>query len=171
MQLFVVQGGNKMAHFAELNDSNVVQRVVVISNVDVTRNGGDYSAEAEIMVENRLGGSWKQCSFNGNKRGLYPGPGWTWNNSKEVFQRPKPYDSWTWDDSKNDWISPVTIPTISQRTYTIGSWTSDVFCNWDEDNRRWTALFSDNEFGSDDSKNHTVTEKYWDPSDTSWKNT
>ena len=66
MQLFVVQGGYKMAHFAELNDSNVVQRIVVISNDDVNSNGGDYSAQAETMVENRLGGSWKQCSYNTN---------------------------------------------------------------------------------------------------------
>ena len=170
MQLFVVQGGYKMAHFAELNDSNVVQRIVVISNDDVNSNGGDYSAQAETMVENRLGGSWKQCSYNANQRGKYPGIGWTWNESKELFQAPKPYSSWTWSDSKKDWISPVTEPTFSQCTYTIGSWTSRVMPYWDESNTRWKALFSNNEGGADDSVNHSVTDKYWDPSDTSRKN-
>ena len=43
--MFVVQGGYNMAHFAELNGSNVVQRVLVFSNVEIVRNGGDWSSE------------------------------------------------------------------------------------------------------------------------------
>jgi hypothetical protein len=39
-----------MAHFAELNNSNEVLRVIVISNDDVNANGGDYSTEAETFV-------------------------------------------------------------------------------------------------------------------------
>ena len=67
-----------MAHFAEVkNTDNTVLRVVVISNDDVNSNGGDYSAQAETMVENRLGGSWKQCSYNKKQRGEFPGPGWS----------------------------------------------------------------------------------------------
>ena len=44
MQLFKVQGGYNI-HFAELNGSNVVQRVLVFSNVEIVRNGGDWSSE------------------------------------------------------------------------------------------------------------------------------
>ena len=159
-----------MAHFAELDSDNKVLRVIVISNVDVTRNGGDYSTQAETMVETRMGGSWKQCSYNHNQRGRYPGIGWTWNESKEVFQRPKPYDSWTWTDSENDWVAPVAKPPREKWQYTIGSWASEAIPDWNEDNNRWQAAFSDNEGGSDVTP-HTVTIKYWDPSDSSWKNT
>ena len=43
-----------MAHFAELNSSNEVIQVVVISNDDVNSNGGDYSSEAETFVSNLI---------------------------------------------------------------------------------------------------------------------
>ena len=44
-----------MAHFAELNSSNEVLKVVVISNTDVDANGGDQHADAETFVTNLLG--------------------------------------------------------------------------------------------------------------------
>ena len=43
-----------MAHFAELNSSNEVLRVIVVSNEDVNANGGDYSTEAETFVSGLL---------------------------------------------------------------------------------------------------------------------
>jgi len=54
-----------MAHFAELNSSNEVLRVVVISNDDVAANGGDQHADAETFVASIVphstgGTSWKQ---------------------------------------------------------------------------------------------------------------
>jgi hypothetical protein len=39
-----------MAHFAELNSSNEILRVIVISNEDVDANGGDESTQAETFV-------------------------------------------------------------------------------------------------------------------------
>ena len=71
MQLFkVVQGGYNMAHFAELNGSNVVQRVLVFSNVEIVRNGGDWSSETfETHINSKMGGTWKQCSYNFTQRG------------------------------------------------------------------------------------------------------
>ena len=52
-----------MAHFAELNGSNVVQRVLVFSNVEIVRNGGDWSS-GETHINSKMGGTWKQCSYN-----------------------------------------------------------------------------------------------------------
>ena len=62
-----------MAHFAELNSSNEVLRVVVIDNSDVMNNGGEQSTAAEDFVEtivpfSATGVSWKQTSYNGNFR-------------------------------------------------------------------------------------------------------
>ena len=58
-----------MAHFAELNSSNEVLRVVVISNDDVDANGGDLHADAETFVASIVpystgGTAWKQTSYN-----------------------------------------------------------------------------------------------------------
>ena len=76
-----------MAHFAELNSSNEVIRVVVISNDDVADNGGDYSSQAETFVSNLIphsenGVTWKQTSYNNNQRKQYAGIGFTYDASK-----------------------------------------------------------------------------------------
>ena len=65
-----------MAHFAELNSSNEVLQVIVISNDDVDANGGDESAQAETFVAtivpyNPTGVAWKQTSYNNNFRKQY----------------------------------------------------------------------------------------------------
>ena len=62
-----------MAHFAELNSSNEVLRVIVVSNTDVDANGGDQHADAETFVTTIVpygtgGDSWKQTSYNNNFR-------------------------------------------------------------------------------------------------------
>lgn len=41
-----------MAHFARLDENNIVQQVITVSNNSVNANGGDYSTEAENYVKN-----------------------------------------------------------------------------------------------------------------------
>ena len=100
-----------MAHFAELNGSNVVLRVIVVSNTDVDANGGDQHADAETfvttIVPHSTGGvAWKQCSYNNNFRKQYAGKGYTYDSSKDKFITDKPYASWALD-SNDDWQAPV----------------------------------------------------------------
>ena len=103
-----------MAHFAELNSSNEVLRVIVVSNDDVNANGGDQHADAETfvttIVPHSTGGvAWKQCSYNNNFRKQYAGKGYTYDSSKDKFIADKPYPSWTLD-SNDDWQAPVNKP-------------------------------------------------------------
>ena len=103
-----------MAHFAELDNTNKVLRVIVVSNEDVDANGGDYSTEAEAFVETIVpltgtGTVWKQTSYNNNSRKRFAGVGWTYSSSKNKFIAPKPYGSWTLD-SNDDWIPPIAHP-------------------------------------------------------------
>ena len=103
-----------MAHFAELNSSNVVLRVIVVSNDDVNANGGDQHADAEAFVKTIVphstgGVAWKQTSYNHNFRKQYAGIGDTYDATKDVFIKPKPHASWTLD-SDNDWQAPLTRP-------------------------------------------------------------
>ncbi len=126
-----------MAHFAELNNSNEVLRVVVISNEDVNANGGDYSTEAETFVSTIVphssgGNQWKQTSYNGNARKQYAGIGDTFNASKNKFIKPKPYPSWSLD-SNDDWQAPVPYPKVTEIDSNI------VLVFWDEDNQKWTG--------------------------------
>lgn len=100
-----------MPHFAKLNDDNIVLEVQVFSQEDVDANGGDYSAGAETFVKNWSGhNSWKQCSYNDNQRGSYPGRGWEWDSVNEKFKPPQPNASWTFNTSDYEWKPPITRP-------------------------------------------------------------
>jgi|TARA_R100000234_G_scaffold54502_1_gene32645 hypothetical protein len=82
-----------MAHFAELDENNVVLRVVVIDNNDVANNGGDQSVAAENFVKSIVpfsenGKSWKQTSYNHNFRGQYAAITMTYDSVKDEFVDP-----------------------------------------------------------------------------------
>ena len=121
-----------MAHFAELNSSNEVLRVIVVSNDDVDANGGDLHADAETfvatIVPHSTGGvAWKQCSYNNNFRKQYAGKGYTYNSSKDIFIADKPYPSWALD-SNDDWQAPTDKPDDGKLYY------------WNETDRQWEEL-------------------------------
>ena len=103
-----------MAHFAELNSSNEVLRVIVVSNTDVDANGGDLHADAETFVTTIVpygtgGVAWKQTSYNNNFRKQYAGIGVIYDASKDKFIATQPYSSWALDAS-DDWQAPVNKP-------------------------------------------------------------
>lgn len=66
-----------MAHWAELDENNIVMRVIVTSNDD-PNEGYDW------IMEN-LGGRWVQTSFNANFRGKFAGPGDRYIPSSDIF--------------------------------------------------------------------------------------
>ena len=151
-----------MAHFAELNSSNEVLRVIVVSNDDVDANGGDLHADAETFVESIVpystgGVAWKQTSYNGNFRKQYAGIGVTYDATKDKFILPKPFPSWSLD-SNDDWEAPVSAPTVTE----IDS--LRVFNSWDEPNLRWLgSTWSNNSYGIG-----TEKEYIWDATNTEW---
>ena len=121
-----------MAHFAELNSSNEVLRVIVVSNDDVNANGGDQHADAETfvttIVPHSTGGvAWKQCSYNNNFRKQYAGMGYTYNSSKDKFIDLQPYASWALDAS-DDWQAPVNKPDDGKIYY------------WNETDTQWEEV-------------------------------
>ena len=86
-----------MAHFAKLDENNVVETVITFSNDEVSANGGDLSVEAENFVAARHPGTWKQTSYNNSFRKQYAGIGYSYDASKDKFISPQPYSSWTLD--------------------------------------------------------------------------
>jgi len=148
-----------MAHFAELNSSNEVLRVIVISNDDVEANGGELSSEAETFVASIVphsedGTAWKQTSYNNNFRKQYAGIGHTYDASKNKFISPQPYPSWSLD-SNDDWQAPVAYPTVTEIDSNL------VIITWDEDNQKW--------LGATHSGDPIVTTNYeWDATNLQW---
>ena len=115
-----------MAHFAELDNNNVVLRVVVVGNDCVP---SDEHIDGETWCINFFkGGTWKQTSYNHNFRKQYAGIGYTYDAAKNKFISPQPYASWSLD-ANDDWQSPVTYPTDI----------TDKFISWDEAGQKWTA--------------------------------
>lgn len=83
-----------MAHFAQLDDNNIVQQVIVISNDDVPDPSPNNEAQGQRFIADVLGlsGTWLQTSYNGNFRGMYAGIGYTYDPVSNEFVPPPDLD-------------------------------------------------------------------------------
>lgn len=100
-----------MAHFAELDDNNVVKRVIVVDNKDtVDENDNEVEAIGIAFCQNLLGGRWVQTSYNNKFRVRYAAEGYTYDPSLDAFIRPKRFPSWTFNSVTYDWDPPVPMP-------------------------------------------------------------
>jgi len=100
-----------MAHYAQLDENNVVTQVIVIDNKDTAdANGVEKEYIGAAFCERLFGGIWKQTSYNGRIRKNYAGIGYTYREDIDAFVAPKPYASWTLD-ANAQWQPPVAMPT------------------------------------------------------------
>ena len=95
-----------MAHFAELDENNIVKRVCVVDNAHVP---SDKHADGETWCANFWGGTWKQTSYNHKFRKQFAGVGMTYDATKDKFISPKPHASWALDGN-DDWQAPLAKP-------------------------------------------------------------
>jgi hypothetical protein len=117
-----------MAHFAKLGPGNVVEQVIVVDNRDTAdANGVEKEYIGAAFCEKLFGGTWKQTSYNGNKRKNYAGIGYTYDEQRDAFIPPKTYASWVLDEDKCQWKAPVDMPTDGQ------------MYSWDEATTSWKA--------------------------------
>ena len=116
-----------MAHFAQLNEENLVTQVIVVANQDTTDSDGmENEAVGAAFCANLLGGTWKQTSYNARIRKNYAGIGYKYDATLDAFIAPQPYPSWTLDENAQ-WKAPVDMPTDDKR-YT---WNEET-TSWDE---------------------------------------
>ncbi len=117
-----------MAHFAQL-ENNVVKQVIVVSNQDILDANGQESEQKGIeFCSNLLGGTWKQTSYNAKIRKNYAGIGYTYDEGRDAFIPPKPYNSWLLDEDTCQWKAPTPYPNDDKR-YT-----------WDEETTSWVEI-------------------------------
>ena len=108
-----------MAHFAELDENNIVQRVIVVANEKTADEEGNENEEIGIYFCKTLFGAetmWKQTSYNWNFRKQYAGIGFTYDATKDKFIRPQPFASWSLD-SDDDWQAPISFPSDGKNYY------------------------------------------------------
>lgn len=117
-----------MAHFAQLNDNNIVEQVIVVSNNELLDESGIESEQKGIdFCTNLFGGRWVQTSYNGNIRKNYAGPGYLYDPVRDAFLAPQPYLSWVLDEQTCRWQSPVDYPTDGK----LYIWNEETL-TWDE---------------------------------------
>ena len=127
-----------MAHFAQLDENNVVTQVIVVGNSDTADVNGVESENIGVAFCQSLLGAdtnWKQTSYNANMRGNYAGIGMTFMTgvatlgvgSTDVFMPQQPYASWTISTTEARWEAPLTEPTLTDEQRAAGS-----YYTWDE---------------------------------------
>lgn len=92
-----------MAHWAEIDENNIVTRILVGDNNDPNGDEG-----YQWLIDN-LGGTWIQTSYNGRIRKQYAGVGYRYDQDADVFIAPQPFPSWSLDEN-HDWIAPIPYP-------------------------------------------------------------
>jgi hypothetical protein len=124
-----------MAHFAILDESNIVTRVEVINNAVLLDGDGVEQEQLGIdfLTELYGVGNYKQTSYNRNIRKNYAGVGYTYDAEKDKFIKSKPFASWSLDEN-DDWKAPITHPDDDKDYY----WNED---NYQADNNTgWVAI-------------------------------
>jgi hypothetical protein len=125
-----------MAHFAQLDENNVVTQVIVVSNEDTSDVNGNEVEEIGVAFCKKLLGAdtnWKQTSYNNNMRVRYAGIGYSYNEALDAFVPPKPFESWVLNEETADWQSPIgPAPALTEEEIASMS-----FYRWNEETGAW----------------------------------
>lgn len=121
-----------MAHFAEIDENNVVLRVLVVDDLH-EENGHAFLSETL-----GLGGTWLKTSYNTAAgvhtlggtpfRKNYAGIGYTYDSVRDAFIPPKPFPSWILNEESCVYEAPVAMPT------------DGAMYTWNEETTSWDLI-------------------------------
>ena len=111
-----------MAHFAEVDENDIVLRVLVVGN-DQEHRGQEFLAD-----DLGLGGTWVQTSYNGNMRKNYAGIGMKFDRVRDAFIPQQPYLSWVLNEETCLWDAPTPMPVVEGKMF---EWV-EADLNWQE---------------------------------------
>lgn len=119
-----------MAHYAQLDENNVVLQVIVVHNDDCMLNGVEDEERGELFCKALLGIDtiWKKTSYNASIRKNYAGVGYTYDSARDAFIAPQPFASWTLNEDSCCWEAPVHMPTDGKNYF------------WDEPTTSWVEV-------------------------------
>lgn len=118
-----------MAHFAEIDQNNVVLRVIVVDNRDTsTPDGTEVESIGVAFCQRLFGGNWVKTSYNGNIRKNYAGIGFTYDSGRDAFIPPTPFPSWLLNEDTCLWYPPVPRPEDGK------------FYSWNEQAQQWDEI-------------------------------
>ena len=100
-----------MAHFARLDENDIVTAVILVNNAWLDDNGVESEAKGIAALQAWSGyPHWAQTSYNNNIRFRYAGIGYTFDLVRDAFIAPQPYPSWVLDEATTAWVAPVPMP-------------------------------------------------------------
>ena len=119
-----------MAHFAKIGLNNKVINVVSVHNNELLDADG---VEQEVLgcqfLEGITGWAvWKQTSYNANFRKHFAGIGYTYDEGRDAFIAPKPFNSWVLNEETCNWEAPVAKPDDENKYI------------WSEENQQWEVV-------------------------------
>lgn len=117
-----------MAHFAKLDENNIVIDVNVVNN-DVLDPNNEEQSGIEFLIQ-WSGGytNWKQTSYSNRIRKNYAGIGYAYDPARDAFIPPKPYNSWILDEETCRWNAPLEKPSLDKNYI------------WSEETLTWTEV-------------------------------
>ena len=122
-----------MAHFAQLDENNIVTQVIVVDNKDITdpHTGEEDEILGIAFCKKLLGGKWVQTSYNGNFRKRYAGTGYSFSKELDAFVPPSPFPSYILNPETADWESPLgPAPELTEEEIEAGSryqWNEEAY--------------------------------------------
>ena len=118
-----------MAHFAQLDENNMVLQVIVVHNNELMDNGVESEAKGIAFCQSLFPGTrWVQTSYNANFRKNYAGQGYTYDPNLDGFIPPQPYPSWILNNQTCQWEAAVPYPNDGK------------FYDWDETTLSWAEI-------------------------------
>ena len=100
-----------MAHFAEIDENNLVLRVIVINNSDcLDASGNEWESIGALYCKNLLGGTWIQTSYHDNIRKNYACIGALYSEDLNAFIYPSPFASWVLNQTACKYEAPKAYP-------------------------------------------------------------
>lgn len=120
-----------MAHFAKLNENDIVEMVVVVDNENLLNEFGVEDENKGIEYLKLIYGSdtnWVQTSYNRNFRRLFAATNYIYDRVNDIFISYQPYPSWIFNDITKDWDPPTPFPNDGNGYF------------WDEINLQWILI-------------------------------
>ena len=117
-----------MAHFAEINEENIVTQVIVIHNNELLDGEQESETKGIDFCESVYGHrNWVQTSYNSNIRYNYAGIGYIWDPNNNAFYAPQPYPSWSLNEDFK-WVPPTAYPDDNKHY------------EWNEETQTWDLV-------------------------------
>jgi hypothetical protein len=130
-----------MAHFAQLDENNIVINVIKVNNDDIIDENGNESEELGIIrCQSHFPDTrWIQTSYNNNMRGQYAARGMYYHEDHDIFTYPSPYPSWIFSLEELRWNPPIPAPEGTLLD-------EGQIYDWNENEQKWIIMDIPNPF-------------------------